>query len=43
MDLNEVEVVPRRDGKTSSWKRIEEYRVNKPSQQFKKKKIMDNK
>jgi hypothetical protein len=31
-------VTPKRDGKTSSWKRVEEYRFKKPSQQFKKKK-----
>jgi hypothetical protein len=31
-------VIPKRDGKTSSWKRVEEYRINKPSQQFKKNK-----
>jgi hypothetical protein len=24
------EVIPKRDGKTSSWKRVEEYRLNKP-------------
>jgi hypothetical protein len=35
---NEVQVIPKRDGKTSSWKRVEEYRINKPSQQLKKKK-----
>jgi hypothetical protein len=35
---NEAEVNPRTDGKASSWKRVEEYRINKPSQQFKKKK-----
>jgi hypothetical protein len=34
----EVEVVPKRDGKTNSWKRIEECRNNKPSQQLKKNK-----
>jgi hypothetical protein len=28
---NEVEVVPKTDGKTRSWKRVEEYRINKPS------------
>jgi hypothetical protein len=28
---NKVEVDPRRVGKTSSWKRVEEYRINKPS------------
>jgi hypothetical protein len=27
---NEIEVIPKRDGKTSSWKRVEEYRINKP-------------
>jgi hypothetical protein len=32
---NEVEVVPERDGKTSSVKRVEEYKINKGSQQFK--------
>jgi cell fate (sporulation/competence/biofilm development) regulator YmcA (YheA/YmcA/DUF963 family) len=39
---NEVDVVPKINGNTSSWKRLEEYRINKPSQQFKinKKKIL---
>jgi hypothetical protein len=27
---NEIEVIPERDGETSSWKRVEEYRLNKP-------------
>jgi hypothetical protein len=27
---NEIEVIPKRGGKTSSWKRVEEYRLNKP-------------
>jgi hypothetical protein len=26
---SEVEVVPERDGMTSSWKRVEEYRISK--------------
>jgi hypothetical protein len=26
----EIEVIPKRDGKTSSWKRVGEYRLNKP-------------
>jgi hypothetical protein len=33
----EVEVVPETDGKSSSYKKVEEYRINEPSQQFKKK------
>jgi hypothetical protein len=28
----EVEVIPKRDGKTNSLNRVEEYRINKPSQ-----------
>jgi hypothetical protein len=39
LDENEVQVVPKK-GKTSSWKRFKEYRINKPSQQFKRKKKM---
>jgi hypothetical protein len=34
---HKVEVVPKRDGKTISWNKVEEYRINKPIQQFKKK------
>jgi hypothetical protein len=34
---NEIEVIAERNGKFSSWKRVEEHRINKPSQQFKKK------
>lgn len=30
-------VVPKRDGKTISWKTVQEQRINKPSQQFMKK------
>jgi hypothetical protein len=33
----EVEVVPETDEKSSSYKKVEEYRINEPSQQFKKK------
>jgi hypothetical protein len=29
---NEVEATTKGDGDTSSWKRIEEYRINKPRQ-----------
>jgi hypothetical protein len=36
-----VDVVPKEDGKSRSWKRVEEYRINKPSRHFKKKKIED--
>jgi hypothetical protein len=36
----EDDVVPKTDGKISSWKRVEEYRVNNPSHQFKKKKFV---
>jgi hypothetical protein len=39
---NEVEV-PKRDGQTSSRKRIEEYRINEPSHLFKKKKKISGK
>jgi hypothetical protein len=35
---NDIEVVPERDGKVSSWKRVEEYGINKPSQQLRKRK-----
>jgi hypothetical protein len=28
---SETEVIPKRDGKTSSWKRVEEYRLKKPN------------
>jgi hypothetical protein len=34
----QVDAIPKTGGKTSSWERVEEYRINKPSQQFKKKK-----
>jgi hypothetical protein len=33
---SEAEVVPKKDGKTSSWQTVEENRINKPSQQFRK-------
>jgi hypothetical protein len=36
-----IEVVPEGDGKTSCWKRAEGYRNNKPSQKFRRKKIVD--
>jgi hypothetical protein len=32
-----VEVVPEKDQKTSSWKRVEEYKIIKRRQQLKKK------
>jgi hypothetical protein len=32
------EVVPKENGKASSWKRVGEYMINKYSQQFKTKK-----
>jgi hypothetical protein len=35
---SEEELVPKKDGKKSSWSRVEEYRINKPSQQLKQKK-----
>jgi hypothetical protein len=38
---SEVKVEPRRDGRTSSWKRVEIYRINKPSQHFRKKNKKD--
>jgi hypothetical protein len=28
---NEIQDVPNRDVKTSSWKKVEEYRLNKPN------------
>jgi hypothetical protein len=28
---NEIEGVPERDGKNNYWKRVEEYRFNKPN------------
>jgi hypothetical protein len=37
----EVAVGARRDGKTSSWKRDEECRINKPRLQFNKKKKIE--
>jgi hypothetical protein len=37
-----VEVFTKRDVKASSWKRVEEYSINKHNQQFRKKKIDDD-
>jgi hypothetical protein len=37
---SEVYVVPKRDEKTSSWKRAEEHRINKPSQKLRKNRII---